>query len=372
MLVRMKSKLKNSGYLILFIILMIVSVIGVAGESIKPSAGSKLIQNALELERNGKTEEALREYINWLDSATIKNENDLDLALSSIMKLDRNLSEIVSIVEKNCYLDSSILNLSKRAYFLKNTAALLEMVGNFPKAKEFYEKAWTIYRNVENFDSLIGLSETMYSMGLFLDSLQILNENKTLLSSVTTQNQLRYYLIAGFVNLQAGNHTEAIDNFRAIIDKTFKDSIYFINANIGMFFAFRGIGDLERATQYSKYLSSIKISPTPNLLTITSFPYYNNSIDTKNNTSKNITIRKQELKKGNYIQIGSFGVKENALYLIESLKKQDFFKPFLIRAQVKDRTLYRVLIGPFNTIEDAQNVIKKLKSSGFDGIIKSY
>ncbi len=66
-----------------------------------------------------------------------------------------------------------------------------------------------------------------------------------------------------------------------------------------------------------------------------------------------------------YIQVGSFGIKKNAHTLIEQLQKHQFNDIDLYPVQTTQGHFYRVRLGPYALLENAQNILQKLKSKHF-------
>lgn len=78
----------------------------------------------------------------------------------------------------------------------------------------------------------------------------------------------------------------------------------------------------------------------------------------------------KKVKKGKkevFIQTGSFSNEANAEQDLKVVKK--FFKAEIEEAEVGDKTIYRVLLGPFKTDLKAKEVVRKVKASGHDAII---
>lgn len=85
--------------------------------------------------------------------------------------------------------------------------------------------------------------------------------------------------------------------------------------------------------------------------------------------SKN-TNKYAKLKKNNFLQLGVFSVKENALKYIEDVKENtknydlDFFL-----SEYNETKVFKVLIGPFESIENAKNIADNLLELGYNSII---
>ncbi len=63
-----------------------------------------------------------------------------------------------------------------------------------------------------------------------------------------------------------------------------------------------------------------------------------------------------------FIQAGTFGVRDNALKLIDRLS--DTGTPQIMEVLLNGKKLYRVMVGPYDRQEDAKNVLSKLASIG--------
>ncbi len=78
----------------------------------------------------------------------------------------------------------------------------------------------------------------------------------------------------------------------------------------------------------------------------------------------------KKLKKGKkeiFVQTGSFSNEANAEQDLKAVKK--FFKAEIEEAEVGDKTIYRVLLGPFKTDVKAKEMVRKVKASGHDAIV---
>lgn len=67
---------------------------------------------------------------------------------------------------------------------------------------------------------------------------------------------------------------------------------------------------------------------------------------------------------GHYIQAGAFSNVQNAEKLKQSL--EEFGPVQLYKTSVNDKTLLRVRMGPFETQENAQELLEKLKTAGYN------
>ena len=68
------------------------------------------------------------------------------------------------------------------------------------------------------------------------------------------------------------------------------------------------------------------------------------------------------------IQVGSFGVAENAHYLKQDLAAQGF-TAHIAEVSLAGKVYYRVLIGPERSPEEAQQLLLRLKDAGFEGVM---
>ena len=69
-----------------------------------------------------------------------------------------------------------------------------------------------------------------------------------------------------------------------------------------------------------------------------------------------------------YVQIGSYGVKQNAEAQVKKAKSAGF-DAIIKTAAVAGKTVYRVQIGAYSKKENAEAQMKKAKSKGFDAVI---
>ncbi|HEU5047831.1 MAG TPA: septal ring lytic transglycosylase RlpA family protein [Rickettsiales bacterium] len=68
---------------------------------------------------------------------------------------------------------------------------------------------------------------------------------------------------------------------------------------------------------------------------------------------------------GYFVQAGTFGVKGNADRLLQQLQSMGNAK--IVSNAGGNRTLYRVLSGPYNSREEAQNMLSRLDTAGISG-----
>lgn len=95
-------------------------------------------------------------------------------------------------------------------------------------------------------------------------------------------------------------------------------------------------------------------------------------VETKKST--NSTAKKSSKKsssvatssKGVFVQVGSFSVFSNATKSLARMKK--FNKGFIEKVE-GDKTIYRVLLGPFPNKTKASTMVQKIKKSGHDAIV---
>ena len=84
-------------------------------------------------------------------------------------------------------------------------------------------------------------------------------------------------------------------------------------------------------------------------------------------------IKKDEITSNNklIIQVGAFNNSENANKLLSKLSG---YKAFIKEEFIKNSLFYRVRIGPFNDINNAKDVLRKLLLKGFNTskILPSY
>ena len=69
-----------------------------------------------------------------------------------------------------------------------------------------------------------------------------------------------------------------------------------------------------------------------------------------------------------WVQAGSFSVAENAHYLQRDLAAKDFAAR-VAEVSLAGKIYYRVLIGPADSPEEAQQLLLRLKDAGFEGVL---
>ncbi|MBA7675405.1 hypothetical protein ES703_83638 [subsurface metagenome] len=68
------------------------------------------------------------------------------------------------------------------------------------------------------------------------------------------------------------------------------------------------------------------------------------------------------------IQTGAFRVVENAQYMVRDLKQRGF-KAQTVEKLIRGTKYFRVVIGPVESMEEAQSILIRLKDSGFEGML---
>ena len=77
-----------------------------------------------------------------------------------------------------------------------------------------------------------------------------------------------------------------------------------------------------------------------------------------------------KLKKNNFLQLGVFSIKENALKYIEDIKENTKnYNLELFLSEYNENKIFKVLIGPFESIENAKNIADNLLELGYNSII---
>ena len=76
------------------------------------------------------------------------------------------------------------------------------------------------------------------------------------------------------------------------------------------------------------------------------------------------------LKEFNFLQLGVFSIKENALVYIEDIKKKSMNSNLSIfLKEYSENKIFKVLIGPFESIEKAENIADNLSKLGYNSLI---
>ena len=89
-----------------------------------------------------------------------------------------------------------------------------------------------------------------------------------------------------------------------------------------------------------------------------------------NNLESNNTNEYSKLKKNNFLQLGVFSIKENALKYIKDIKEntKNYNLEFFL-SEYNENNVFKVLIGPFESIENAKNIADNLLELGYNSII---
>lgn len=86
-------------------------------------------------------------------------------------------------------------------------------------------------------------------------------------------------------------------------------------------------------------------------------------MENKNFNKKTLnSVKKEKIKENITIQVASFSDIRNANNLIKKLKD---FNVYIQRKYIKNKYFYRVKLGPFSENSIASNILKKIKSDGF-------
>ena len=93
--------------------------------------------------------------------------------------------------------------------------------------------------------------------------------------------------------------------------------------------------------------------------------------DIKNNAQR-VTQSKEDteysIKSGFYVQVGSFKYEKNAETVAEKIREYKY-QVNIYKGNSGDEIYYRVRVGPFDTKEDALNVLNKLRKNNFQGYV---
>jgi len=91
---------------------------------------------------------------------------------------------------------------------------------------------------------------------------------------------------------------------------------------------------------------------------------YANNLEKKNNKDK------ADIEDVNFVQLGVFTIKNNALNLIEDIKnKYNNSDLSIFLSETDNNKIYKVLIGPFESLKSAKNIADNLTKLGYNNII---
>lgn len=79
------------------------------------------------------------------------------------------------------------------------------------------------------------------------------------------------------------------------------------------------------------------------------------------------TVNNYSRQKGWFVQVGSFSSSSNAK---NSLRKMSKFHDGYVEKIKRQKTLYRVLLGPFSSKKTAKKLLSKVKKSGHDAVLR--
>ncbi len=319
-------------------------------------AESRDIEKASDAEKKGNITEALNIYEEWL-AGNQKSDNYYRILLH-MCNIEPDPEKSLKIMKK---YEKTVSKENTGDYY-NRMAILEEMTGEIENAEKSYKKAWELESGNAAYSYLLSSAVMLFYMGNLRDA-----EKEALTVSKKSN-----------------------DNYTAAKSRFLISSIYAANGNMG-----KAAGELEYLRK--KYPDSNLI---PSVLSKLIFLYREQN---KNEKSKSLlqelknkypgSIQYKILASGNNgriryfpnpafllngnirkgsemfnIQAGSFGIKENAYYLVRDLKKIGF-NAHMTEVNLKGKRYYRVIVGPVRNIASAQKMIDRLTEKGFSGFM---
>ena len=76
------------------------------------------------------------------------------------------------------------------------------------------------------------------------------------------------------------------------------------------------------------------------------------------------------MKEFSFLQLGVFSIKENALNYIDDIKKKSLNNNLSVFLhEYTENKVFKVLIGPFESVENAKNIADNLTKLGYNSLI---
>jgi tetratricopeptide (TPR) repeat protein len=341
-----------------------------------PSQAQETIHSTVEgLLAKGDIDEAKRILREWL----LENGD----AESFPSLLDRYLfleSDISIIREFLSRLLESVKMVTHKALIWKKKAIIEELTGRIDLAQEAYKRAADLSPSEIKSLYLLESARLLYEQGFSEKASDELS-----LIFLTTDNvevTSRAMLLRAYIYIENGKISEAEKVLRSILENPSMSSV---KPQVLLTLVFL---NREKPEGYKAYLSTLELefpkSPeyalaqkivgqetdvtfyfTPKLY----LSAYRDHDSTEESPSKeNEEVKGAREERTFFVQTGSFLVKENADYMVTDLEKIG------MRAGVRmykkeDKTYYRVYVLDLVTIEQAQQILIKLKEHGFEGFI---
>lgn len=288
-----------------------------------------VIEDAQKLVDEKKTDEAVKLYADWLDNNG--NSKEFFDVMKSALELTDDINKSMTMIEK--YIPDIKITSDLKEAIIK-LGGYAELSGNFLLAQQSYIKASEIDNNTD-FLLVYRSAVLLHYMGEYSRSeVQIMR----ILRNCKDENLVQKATILLAKSFLARGDKEGFDELKKEI---------------------AGYDDNENTKQSPEYLlKNGKIEKLPDI---------DSSLgllkQLENN--KELDISKEQQESRFLVQTGSFLDRENAEYLSRDLNKLGF--EAFVEQQSIDGKLYNKVFINADSVEDARNLILKLKDKGYEG-----
>ena len=339
---------------------------------VRTSISAQNIEKAKAYEEEGKIQEAIGEYRQWLEGNT-ESQNYVAVAL--------HLSDLIQEVDAKLAVLARIIDLAQiprqKYVTLKKLASIEELTGQYKAAQAHYLAASFAIPEKKDFESLLRSALLLFELGEYggaeaqaraiietckVDSIKTMAS--VLLSrvyyatdrkerSLETAAEILLTDFAGPATLlwifQLAIYTEHIqlrEKAISMLRENFPKS-----AEYGM-----AMGEIEYAAAPSLFLG-------PKFAESTDAPPVNHGAE--------LNIQEEAIQEDDTqpifvsIQTGSFSIRENAEYAVKDLKESGFTA--VISQRVVNNTLYYRVLIPEILYGDVDKMVLILKEKGFEG-----
>jgi len=342
------------------------------------------LANAENLEKQGKTEQALIIYEEWLKIN--KNDPQVYNILNRISELEKNPFRILDIFIE---YTPAVKDPYKKSKLYKEIALLWEMLGRIESALDYYKLAYKDLKYSDKDVSLLNLAKLFIEQGLLIEA-----ENwiKMIINQIKDKEILAesYYLLAEIYT--SLNKLSIAHSYLILIKNQYPHTytypkcllhllqIYIINSNkekIELIFSeleekYTNTPEYELAlslinknkTGYTFFLPSPhRLIGTEDILTSDT----NKKVDDNKAHTEEPESEETQLV---FIQVGSYTMRENAEYMVKELIEKGF-EARIVNKKISGTLYYRVVVGKPSSEDKAQILMLKLKGEGYEGYLIS-
>ncbi len=338
---------------------------------------------------NGNEQSAIELIQNYIESNP--SADNVPGIIDKYISIQSGVNTIITYLKE---IEQIVTGNGNKFYVFKNIAILEELSGHIASAQKYFHNAALIADNQEQAGCYFESSRLLYELGNI--DMAIIELSTIFLISTKIDLISRAFVLKGHLVKSNGDYKEA-ETLYSLVINNYKGTSGEIEAVFSMVILhFYSLSDILMAQKYLELLNSLAPeSPEYRIA-------YNLINDSSSNTSISITpqrfleyyqineytetdkqlaqdvpevsevettvVETVEEEGGIYVQTGSFIIKENAEYMIIDLADKGF-KAEILSAFVNNTLYYKVVIGVFNTSEEANNLLIRIKESGFQGFL---